>query len=174
MLGFFIPTGRGQGDAMLQEVARRLGAQGVAISGVVQRNDEYDPERRCHMDLQILGHCDIIRISQERGKHALGCRLDSGQLALAVHHVEAALQRGQVSLLIINKFGKQEAEGEGFRHAIGTALAQGIAVLTTVSPGQMPGFRDFAQGLECELPCDIDAVIRWCLEQCHARADAAQ
>ncbi|MCC5993311.1 MAG: DUF2478 domain-containing protein [Rhodobacteraceae bacterium] len=174
MLGFFIPLGCGQGDIMLQQIARRLDAQSVAMTGVVQRNLEHDPERRCHMDLQILGQPDIIRISQERGKYALGCRLDSGQLALAVHHVEAALQRRRVSLLIINKFGKQESEGEGFRHAIGTALARDIAVLTTVSRAQMPGFRDFAQGMETELTCDVDEVTRWCLDQCHAQPDVAQ
>ena len=159
---------------MLQQIAQDLTAQDVALTGVVQINYEYDPDRRCHMDLQILGQSDVIRISQERGKFARGCRLDAGQLAQAVHHVETALAAGKARLLIINKFGQQEADGSGFRDVIGTALAQGTAVLTTVQAGHLKGFRDFAQGLATELPPARDAIVAWCLAQTQAPQQAAQ
>lgn len=165
LLGYFIPSGRGQGDRLLQEVASRLVAQGVALTGVVQTNVDYDPERPCHMYLQILGQSERILISQERGRLARGCRLDTDQLARAVYCVDAALDCDAVSLLIINKFGQQECDGAGFRDVLGKALSRDIAVLTAVSQGHLQGFRDFAQGMETRLDCDSAQLVDWCRQQ---------
>ncbi|TGD65257.1 DUF2478 domain-containing protein [Tabrizicola sp. WMC-M-20] len=57
------------------------------------------------MDLRILGHADTIRISQDRGRLARGCRLDSGALALAVHQLKTSIATSDAGLLIVNKFG---------------------------------------------------------------------
>lgn len=174
MLGFFTTEGRGQGDLILQEVAQSLVAQGLVVTGVVQINVEYDPERRCHMDLQVLGGGDVIRISQERGRFARGCRLDAGQLAQAVHQVDQALATGGAQVLLVNKFGKQECDGEGFREVIATALAMDVPVLTTVSPGHRAAFAAFAQGFETELPAAPEALAAWCRSQLARPQDAAE
>ncbi len=134
MLGYVVKTGQGAGDALLAAVVAGLAARGVALAGVVQSNYVFDPDRHCHMDLTVLGDGPVVRISQDRGRHARGCRLDPEGLALAVGHVEAALDSGQAALLVVNKFGKAELDGEGFRQTIGKALLAGLPVLTTVSP----------------------------------------
>lgn len=165
MLGYVVKTGQGAGDALLAAVVAELTARGVALSGVVQSNYVFDPDRHCHMDLTVLGNGPVVRISQDRGRHARGCRLDPEGLALAVGHVEATLDSGGAALLVVNKFGKAELDGEGFRETIGKALLAGIPVLTTVAPGHLPAFLDYAGDLGFALTSDADAIIAWCLEQ---------
>lgn len=173
MLGYVLPSGRGQGDALLIDVAEHLLARGIAVTGVVQVNLEHDPDKPCHMDLRLLGQPETIRISQDRGRLARGCRLDSGSLAMAVHQVKTAIATNGARLLIVNKFGKQECEGEGFRDVIAEALGADMAVLTTVSARHLQGFVDFAAGFETPLPFDRDRVIAWCVDQVSRRCAAA-
>jgi nucleoside-triphosphatase THEP1 len=163
MLGYMISTGRGAGDRLMIAVAEGLAAKGIAVAGAVQLNVEHDPERHCHMDLHILGRDDVLRISEDRGRHARGCRLDPRGLADAVQRVETVLDEGRAGVLLINKFGKQEAEGGGFREVIGRALLDGRPVLTTVSQGNLPAFLAFADGLGVEIAPDAEAAVDWCL-----------
>jgi nucleoside-triphosphatase THEP1 len=165
MFAFFTASGRGAGDALLSEVAKTLEERGVQVRGVVQCNFEYDPARRCQMDLQVLGSDKLVRISQDRGIHAKGCRLDTQGLAEAVFHVETALKEDGTDLLIINKFGKQECDGEGFRDVIGHALAEDVPVLTSCGPGHRDGLLEFSGGMATELPADLAQIVEWCLAQ---------
>lgn len=111
------------------------------------------------MDLRILGDGAVIRISQNLGISAESCRLDSGALAQAVARAEAVLARG-ADLVIINKFGKQECFGRGFRDFIATALARGVPVLLSVPQEQLAGFHAFAQDLA--EPVTARSVLDWC------------
>lgn len=111
------------------------------------------------MDLRILGDGAVIRISQNLGTCAEGCRLDTGALAQAVARAEAALARG-ADLVIVNKFGKQECFGRGFRDVIAQALAQGVPVLLSVPAEQLPGFHAFAG--EMAQPVAPGAALDWC------------
>jgi len=163
MLGYIISSGRGAGDRLMIAIAGQLAARGIAVAGAVQINIEHDPARHCHMDLRILGHEDVLRISEDRGRHARGCRLDPRGLADAVQRVESVLDQRAASVLIVNKFGKQEAEGGGFREVIGRALIAGLPVLTTVSEGNLPAFLRFADGMATEVPPDAAAAVAWCL-----------
>ena len=163
MLGYMISSGRGAGDRLMIATADLLAARGIAVAGAVQLNVEHDPDRHCHMDLHILGRDDVLRISEDRGRHARGCRLDPRGMADAVQRVESVLDQGLAGVLLINKFGKQEAEGGGFREVIGRALLQGAPVLTTVSAGNLPAFLTFAEGLATEIAPDPDAALAWCL-----------
>ena len=172
MLGYIISTGRGAGDLLLADVAAALVARGVAVAGAVQMNIVHDPDRPCHMDLKVLGADEVLRISQDLGRHATGCRLDPAGLADAVARVESALDRGGAALVIVNKFGKQEIEGGGFRNVIGRALTEGVPVLTSVSERQVAQFLGFAGDLAVEVPADPDGAVAWCLTAQAARSAA--
>lgn len=163
MLGYIISSGRGAGDRLMITIADALAGHGVSVAGAVQLNVEHDPERHCHMDLKILGHDDVLRISEDRGRHARGCRLDPRGLADAVQRVERALDQRAAAIMLVNKFGKQEAEGGGFREVIGRALIAGIPVMTTVSEGHLAAFLSFADGMATEVPQSADAAVAWCL-----------
>lgn len=161
MLGFVTGGGRGQADVVLADIAVRLRRDGVALAGVVQVNEEFDPARPCHMDLHILTGTDVVRISQNLGALSKGCRLDAAGLEQAVGLVARALDMGP-DLLIVNKFGKQEADGRGFRPLIGQALAAGIPVLTAVNAGNRAAFEAFAEGMGVPLGCSHDEILQFC------------
>lgn len=163
MLGYIISSGRGAGDRLMVTIAEGLAARGIAAVGALQLNIEHDPDRHCHMDLRILGRDDVLRISEDRGRHARGCRLDPRGLADAVQRVDSVLDQGRAAIMLINKFGKQEVEGGGFREVIGRAMIAGIPVLTTVSQGNLDGFQAFAAGLAEEVAPDPAQAIAWCL-----------
>lgn len=163
MLGYVVSQSAGQGDALLAGVATRLQALGWRLAGAVQMNVVFDPARPCHMDLQVLSGTEVVRISQDLGVGAAGCRLDAQSLEQAVGLVGAAL-RAAPQMLIINKFGKQEADGRGFRPLIGEALQMGVPVLTSVSGANLAGFEGFAGDLGKALPPELAAVLKWCLD----------
>ena len=164
MLGYLAGGGRGAADEIVAEVAARLRAEGMALAGAVQVNVHRDPARKCDMELHVLSGTEVVRISQDLGLHSSGCRLDSAGLERAAGLVAAALAEGP-ALLVVNKFGKQEAEGRGFRPLIGQAVAEGIPVLTAVNASNLPAFLDFAGDLAEALPSDPAAVAAWCRAQ---------
>lgn len=162
-LAYVIGDGRGAVDRLLADVAAALLAEGIALAGVVQHNTETLGAVRCDMDLQVLGRTDTVRISQRLGNAAQGCRLDQQGLEEAVGLVEGSLP-GK-SLLIVNKFGKTEAEGRGFRPVIAMALGQGQPVLVGLNRDNLAGFQAFAEGIGAEVPAKFDALLTWCRNQ---------
>ncbi|MCX7646754.1 MAG: DUF2478 domain-containing protein [Rhodobacteraceae bacterium] len=174
MLGYVIASGHGAADRLLAGVAERLAAEGLALAGAVQVNREAGAGRRPHMELLLLAGRRRLRISQDLGPHARGCRLDPAAMAEAAGQMEAALgAEPPPALLVVNKFGKAEAEGRGFRPAIGAALAAGIPVLTAVNRANLAAFEAFAEGLAEPLPAEAGAVIGWCRARiAEARAPA--
>lgn len=164
MLGYISAEGRGAGDRLLADLAQVLLARGVSVAGVVQINRETRPDRHCDMDLMVLGHDHQVRISQELGPLARGCRLDPHGLETAVGLVMADLGRTP-ALVIVNKFGKSEAEGRGFRMVLAEAMLAGIPVLTAVSSGNLAAFLDFAGDLAEPLAPEPKLLLDWCLHQ---------
>ncbi|MFT7059716.1 MAG: hypothetical protein ACJASV_002228 [Pseudorhodobacter sp.] len=164
MLGYITTQQRGLTDQLLAEVATVLRVEEHRLAGVVQVNQEFDPARPCHMDLHVLNGGEVIRISQNLGALSKGCRLDPAGLEQAVGLVAHALEAGP-RLLIINKFGKQEADGRGFRPLIGQALAAGIPVLTAVSADNHPAFALYAEELAEQLAAETQTILHWCRTQ---------
>ena len=172
MLGYVTAEGRGASDRLLAGVAEALRARGVPLAGAVQVNRDTDPAKKCDMDLHILSGTDRVRISQDLGRLSRGCRLDPDGLERAVGLVAAALEAGP-ALLIVNKYGKQEIGGRGFRPLIGEALARDIPVLTAVNPGNVAAFLDFAGGMATPLPPLAGSILEWCGGQAAVAARGA-
>jgi hypothetical protein len=101
-----------------------------------------------------------LRISQDLGPQARGCRLDPAALETAVAMVAATLSSG-TALLIVNKFGKHEAEGRGFRNVIAEAVAMDIPVLVGLNALNRPAFESFAEGLAIQLAATTGALMAW-------------
>src|SRR3546814_7667320 len=83
------------------------------------------------MDLRLLPDGPVVRISVDRGAEARGCRLDAGAVEQSVLWVAGTLESAE--LLVVNKFGKQEAEGKGLSGTIAEALEHGLPVLVVVN-----------------------------------------
>lgn len=159
-LAFIAGGRRGQSDRLLSGFAQGLVARGARVAGVVQTNIECGPDEGCDMDLTVLPSGPVIRISQSLGPGARGCRLDSAELERAVAAVSASLADAP-ELMIVNKFGKHEADGRGFRPLIGEALAAGVPVLTAVNDANRAAFLAFAEELAEEVEGTPEALEAW-------------
>lgn len=160
LLGYISLPGRGASDLFLSDVVARLDGR-LRLCGTVQTNTARADRRKCDMDLQLLSSGKVLRISEDRGALARGCTLDTSVLAQAVAATEDALSGAD--LLIVNKFGKTEAEGRGFTPVIGEALCIGLPVLVGVNGLNLPAFKHFTDGLATTLPADVRRVTDWCL-----------
>lgn len=160
-LGYVTLQGRGRIDLLLADVVERLERHGVSLAGTVQTNIPRAGSENCDMDLRLLPDGPVVRISVDRGAEARGCRLDAGALEQSVLWVSNVLD--QAEFLVVNKFGKQEAEGKGLSASIADALERGLPVLVGVNGLNLPAFREFADGFAVELAPDAAQVTEWCL-----------
>jgi nucleoside-triphosphatase THEP1 len=140
-------------DLLMRRIARLLGGRGVLLAGFLQRNQPRPGRRRCDMILEELASGESIGISQDRGPLARGCHLDVGELLRGLELGRRALLM-QPDLLMINKFGKAEGEGGGFRPLIAEALAREVPVLVAVPRRNMESWRLFASELSIEIPAE--------------------
>ncbi|MDV4145863.1 DUF2478 domain-containing protein [Shimia sp. FJ5] len=153
-------AGRGDVDFLLETFATQMIARGYRVRGIVQVNTERRPDHACDMDVKVLPDGAVYRISQSLGAGARGCRLDPEALEMSVVEVEASLRDG-ADLVILNKFGKQEAEGRGFRDVLASAVAEGIPVLVGLNALNKDAFDDFAAGLAAECAPTLEALTHW-------------
>lgn len=161
-LGYTMAETRGGLDPLLEAVAARGAARGLRLAGIVQVNSDRPGCARCDMDARVLPDGPTIRISQSLGAEARGCRLDPEGLERAVAAADTRLAEG-ADLLLVNKFGKHEAQGRGFRAPIATALGMGIPVLVGVNAMNLDALIDFAGPLAERVPADVDALLDWAL-----------
>lgn len=161
MLMAVIPYSSGfEIDRFMADAASRLKARGLRLGGVVQHNEGTCESGCFAMALEDLASGARFPISENRGAGATGCRLDATGLAAAGGALGAALA-DKTDLVIVNKFGRQEALGKGLRHEIAAALLAGLPVLIAVRRDMLPAFRDFAGEDWTELPALAEAVEAW-------------
>lgn len=158
-LAYTMAPGRGDTDFLLHQLARRLIADGYRASGTAQINTERADAGPCDMDLVVLPDGPTIRISQTLGPSAHGCRLDPNALERAVGLVEARLPG--CDCLIVNKFGKHEADGRGFRPLIAEALALDVPVLVGLNGLNEDAFHAFSGGLAVRVKPAADDLHEW-------------
>ena len=159
-LGYVMTDARGATDRLLSAFARRCLDRGLPVAGLVQTNSDGNDPHHCDMDVTVLPDGPVFRISQSLGAGSRGCRLDSAALEAAVAAVEATLVPAP-ALVIVNKFGKREAEGGGFRALIGRCLAADIPVIVGVNALNRPAFDAFAEGLAAPLPASAEGLAAW-------------
>lgn len=150
-----------QADDLLAQIAALLAAEGYRLGGAVQSSVRRPGRRKCDMYLRDLLGGEEILISLDRGNEARGCRLDHDAFARVSLWGEQALAAG-IDLLVINKFGKEEAQGRGLRTLIGEALTAGIPVILGVSTLNLPHFEVFAGDAVARLPPQREAILAWC------------
>jgi nucleoside-triphosphatase THEP1 len=148
-------------DALMARCATTLVASGYRLGGVVQSNTQRPGRRRCDMYVKDLLGGDEIRISLDRGNEARGCRLDPDAFARIDAWIERAVVE-HVDLLIINKFGKEEAHGRGLRPVIAEALIAEIPLVIGVSTRNLCDFLTFVGDSATRLEPDIEAITAWC------------
>ena len=162
-------SGRGLIDDCLSEVVAALEAQGLALAGTVRVLPVDHRAHPCDMDLRVLPDGPVHRISQPLGVHAKGCRLDGGVIETIAAEVEARLSGAE--LLVVNKFGKQEALGRGLGPAIVMAMERDIPVLVGVNGLNLPDFSAFTAGLAEPIGPEPETALAWVRANFSARVE---
>lgn len=177
MLVALLSTKRGEADGVVSALALRLEHGGYHLAGLVQTNVARPGRCRCDMVLRDLASGRQLGISQDLGDGARGCRLDHGALETAAGWVEDSIASG-IEVLLVNKFGRREAEGAGLRQAIATAVELGIPVIVGLAPENREAWDVFCGGagevLPVEAARDIVTIISSRRETMSARSCAAR
>ena len=159
-LAYTLADAQGATNVLLADLATRLMDDGLRLCGTAQYDIERPDTHRCDMDVQVLPDGPVIRISQSLGPQARGCRLDPDALEQAVALTEERMLSG-VDLLIINKFGKHESEGRGFRETIARAAALDIPILVGANKLNLEALQMFCDGAIDRIDPTPDALMAW-------------
>ncbi|RWM28555.1 MAG: DUF2478 domain-containing protein [Mesorhizobium sp.] len=140
-------------ETFLREATAAMAARGVRLAGLVQHSEAKPDRLKCDMHLQDLATSRLYGISDDRGRHARGCVLNTDRLTRACQAAEEGLSAG-TDVLVLSKFGKTEAEGGGFRDLMARALELSVPVLIGAPLVNLASFREFADGLAREIELD--------------------
>lgn len=147
-------------DTLLADFAQELVQAGERIGGIVQRNVKEDSGCQVGMKAIDLMTGRAISICQPLGTGAMACKLDAAGLAEASVAVASAISR-DVTLIVINKFSKQEAAGRGLRNEFADAITAGIPLLTAVPEKCFEAWVAFTGGIGTTLLCEQRIVEGW-------------
>jgi hypothetical protein len=149
-----------EADRMIAQIAYGLRDEGLMVAGLVQRNEFIAGRRRCNMEMEEMASRTVLTISEDRGPLARGCRLDRAALARAESLLMDALAM-RPDIVIINKFGKSEAEGGGLREPISIAAQLGVPTVVGVPYRNLEQWRAFAGEFAEEVTAERDPILCW-------------
>lgn len=147
-------------DRFLAEFGYSLRSSGLNVAGLVQFNSFVRDSVKCDMAVEELFSGTVLQLSEDRGPQARGCRLDRAVLVEAAALLLAALNE-KPDIMILNKFGKTEAEGAGLRDVLARAFEEGVPVVVGVPFRNLDQWRIFAGDLAQECRADRAEVQRW-------------
>ncbi|MAS03300.1 MAG: hypothetical protein CL534_01130 [Ahrensia sp.] len=149
-------------DEVLETVVRAVQSRGYSAAGYLQRETPDGPGCCPATFLEDVSSGEQLRITQALGAGSRGCRLDPQALADISGRLLSAI-RPSTELLVLNRFGKGESDGHGFRSVIESACGLGVPVLTAVRETYEPAWSEFTAGIGTFLPPDAEAVTQWAL-----------
>jgi nucleoside-triphosphatase THEP1 len=147
-------------DRFISDLGYRIRDAGIAVAGIVQHNKFIRDRTRCDMEVEELASGIVLRLSEDRGKEARGCRLDRGALSEAGALISVSLKT-EPELVILNKFGKLEAEGRGLRDTLSDAVQLGVPIVVGVPYRNIEQWRVFTEGLAEECPLGSSRLHEW-------------
>ena len=163
-------------DRFISDLGYKIRDAGIAVAGIVQHNNFIRDRTKCDMEIEELASRTILQLSEDRGKNARGCRLDRGVLSEAAALLSASLEN-EPELVILNKFGKLEAEGRGLRDTLADAVQLGVPIVIGVPYRNIEQWRAFTEGLAEECSVGSSRLHDWLLQQGfnlnHKTADTA-
>jgi nucleoside-triphosphatase THEP1 len=148
-------------DRIVARAIEPLRAAGLPLAGALQVEPVAAGRHPCDMLLEELASGEVHAIAEHRGREARGCRLDVGLLTEIGEAVLQSLHDDRPRLLVVNKFGKIEADGGGLRQAVAEAVERGIPVLVGVPARNLDRWRAFVGSLAVELPATVGAIADW-------------
>ena len=147
-------------DLLLAGFATDRVSCGDRLGGIVQRNLRDEDGHLIGMGVVDLMSGRQISICQPLGRGATACKLDPGGLAEAAQAVTRAIAQ-DVALIVINKFSRQEATGQGLRSEIAAAIVAGVPVLTAVPERCFDSWTQFTGDHGTTLLCARHVLDQW-------------
>lgn len=153
-----VDDGRCDVDALLAEVVQACRAEGRRVRGLLMHRTGGDA--LCgDMVLVDIDTAEPYLASQPLGSASQGCRADPQGFARASVVLRRALDEAP-ELVVCNRFGGLEAEGQGFRAELLELLSRGLPLLTAVGTRHLPAWQRFTGGTQL-LPAEREAVQAW-------------
>lgn len=167
-------TGQGpEMDRILEGLAHGLATDGLRLAGAVQHTALQPTSPRCGMVLEDLGTGSIHAISVDPAIEVQGCRMEPGKIEALAMLASEAIERGS-DLFLLNRFGKNEIAGRGYRDVISEAVSRGVPVLVGVSAANIDKWDAFASSGYKRLDVGVAAARTWCKEAVEARQRRAE
>lgn len=141
-------------DGVLRDFSRALIAQGRRVVGMVQARTD------CLISATLLPTGETIELSQALGRYSQSCALDTNRLAQVAVHVQNGIIAGS-DLVVINRFGKLEAQGKGFLDELAQAVAADTPVVIAVPQHRFEDWLRFSGGMSVKLACCLSSLHRW-------------
>lgn len=148
-------------DQIILDVMAALKSDGLQPVGVVQRNADNGADHCDGVGVEFVTSGRLMGISQELGPDALGCRLDNTKLAEIAGLVAEEID-SEADLLVLNRFGKSEADGGGLIDCASRAIAANIPVLIPISPKHVDAWNSYHGGLGVDISPTSEAISSWC------------
>ena len=162
MIGAIVFSKDSEVDSLMHQVALTLQNAGFNTAGFIQycrTSNDRNCQKSTVVENLLTGQ--QLEILQQLGGGSRGCRLNPTVLAEATEMVLTQLDN-RPDLLFLNRFGRGESEGTGFRIAIEKASELNIPVLLAVRDPYIDALEDFVGGYLTLLPMDPEEVMNWC------------
>ena len=147
-------------DAALAACVAAMAGEGAHVAGLLQRFGAEIRPGKHEMLLEVLPTGETIRLNDPRGAGVIGCILDADSLARAAMALRAGI-RSRPDLLVVGRFGKEEAVGGGLRAELAEAILDGIPLLIGVRRSLLPDWEAFLGQPAVVLSPEPHATIAW-------------
>jgi len=147
---------------LLQRFADELTTRGWRVGGIVQelaRNEDGAPAGVDAVELDTGHHIPINRPTKESLENKT-CSLDTQALTETSSAIQRAIAQ-RMDLIVVEKFGEQEQQGQGMANDILQAVSEGLPTLVAVPDGVRDRWREFTGGMGDEIPYRLDAFRSW-------------
>lgn len=161
LAGALYPS-RQRGLGVLSAFANEVMADGWRVGGIVQEVLKDSDGETIGIDAIELDTGRRFAINRPTVSDRLNktCSLDPLALAEASGALDRAI-RSHMDLVVIEKYGEQEQQGDGLADEILRAVSEGIPTLVAVPYGVRDVWREFTGDLGEELSFDTESFRAW-------------
>ena len=149
-----------QADALLTAAVDAIRSRGIVVGGLLQRLGPMQSNGKHSVWLDDVATGQTVRLDEPRGPGARACILDTDALAQAAYLLRRAAD-ARPGVIVVNRFGKFEAEGGGIRSELAEAICSGAAVLIPVRLALLPDLEAFLGAPASRLPPDAASIADW-------------
>lgn len=147
-------------DKQVQLFINYLFSLNKTVLGFTQAPEHINQQQKSKMGIINLANGKYHSIAQYLGVHNSSCCLDSAAVSQA-SQVLAQARQSAPDLILVNRFGKLEAEGLGFASEMLEIMSAAIPLMTIVPERFLTPWRQFCGGLGSELVPTLETMKDW-------------